>query len=61
MMGGIGIGLASNVVPLYISEITPARIRGRLVTYYQFAITLGILVAYLTNSALCAVCHIAYQ
>ena len=29
MMGGIGIGLASNVVPLYISEIAPARIRGR--------------------------------
>ncbi len=52
MTGGIGIGLASNVVPLYISEIAPARIRGRLVTYYQFAITLGILVAYLTNAAL---------
>jgi SP family arabinose:H+ symporter-like MFS transporter len=52
MIGGIGIGLASNVVPLYISEIAPARIRGRLVTYYQFAITLGILIAYLTNSAL---------
>ena len=52
VMGGIGIGLASNIVPLYISEIAPARIRGRLVTYYQFALTLGILVAYLTNSAL---------
>src|ERR1044072_4375122 len=52
VMGGIGIGLASNVVPLYISEIAPARIRGRLVTYYQFAVTLGILVAYLTNAAL---------
>ncbi|MBO9204910.1 MULTISPECIES: sugar porter family MFS transporter [Niastella] len=52
MMGGVGIGLASNVVPLYISEIAPSRIRGRLVTYYQFALTLGILAAYLTNSAL---------
>jgi MFS transporter, SP family, arabinose:H+ symporter len=52
IMGGIGIGVASNVVPLYISEIAPARIRGRLVTYYQFAVTLGILVAYLTNVAL---------
>lgn len=52
IIGGIGIGLASNVVPLYISEIAPARIRGRLVTYYQLAVTLGILVAYLTNSAL---------
>lgn len=52
VIGGVGIGLASNVVPLYISEIAPARIRGRLVTYYQFAVTLGILIAYLTNSAL---------
>jgi SP family arabinose:H+ symporter-like MFS transporter len=52
IIGGIGIGLASNVVPLYISEIAPARIRGRLITYYQFALTLGILIAYLTNSAL---------
>lgn len=51
-IGGIGIGLASNVVPLYISEIAPARSRGRLITYYQFALTLGILVAYLTNAGL---------
>jgi SP family arabinose:H+ symporter-like MFS transporter len=50
--GGIGIGLASNVVPLYISEIAPARIRGRLITCYQFALTLGILAAYITNAAL---------
>jgi len=49
-LGGIGIGIASNVVPLYISEIAPSKIRGRLVTYYQFALTLGILVAYLTNA-----------
>jgi SP family arabinose:H+ symporter-like MFS transporter len=52
LLGGIGIGIASNVVPLYISEIAPAKIRGSLVTYYQFAITFGILVAYLTNAAL---------
>lgn len=51
-LGGVGIGLASNVVPLYISEIAPAKSRGRLITYYQFALTLGILVAYLTNAAL---------
>jgi SP family arabinose:H+ symporter-like MFS transporter len=50
LLGGIGIGVASNVVPLYISEIAPARIRGRLVTYYQLALTLGILVAYLSNA-----------
>lgn len=52
VLGGIGIGIASNVVPLYISEIAPSKIRGRLVTYYQFALTLGILVAYLSNAAL---------
>lgn len=51
-LGGVGIGIASNVVPLYISEIAPARTRGRLVTYYQLALTLGILVAYLTNALL---------
>jgi len=51
-LGGVGIGLASNVVPLYISEIAPAKSRGRLITYYQFALTFGILVAYLTNAAL---------
>ena len=50
--GGVGIGVASNIVPLYISEIAPARNRGRLVTYYQLALTFGILVAYLTNAAL---------
>lgn len=52
LIGGIGIGIASNVVPLYISEIAPASLRGRLVTYYQFALTFGILVAYLSNAAL---------
>jgi SP family arabinose:H+ symporter-like MFS transporter len=52
LLGGIGIGIASNVVPLYISEIAPAKIRGRLVTYYQLALTFGILVAYLTNAGL---------
>ncbi|SCW80783.1 sugar porter family MFS transporter [Mucilaginibacter sp. NFR10] len=52
MLGGMGVGVASIVAPLYISEIAPARIRGRLVTFYQLAITAGILVAYLTNAGL---------
>jgi SP family arabinose:H+ symporter-like MFS transporter len=51
-IGGVGIGIASNVVPLYISEIAPAKSRGRLITYYQFALTFGILVAYLSNAGL---------
>ncbi len=52
MIGGIGIGVASIIVPLYISEIAPPAIRGRLVTCYQLAITVGILCAYLTNAGL---------
>ncbi|MBB6501953.1 sugar porter family MFS transporter [Pedobacter cryoconitis] len=52
MLGGMGVGVASIVAPLYISEIAPATIRGRLVTFYQLAITAGILVAYLTNAGL---------
>lgn len=50
VLSGIGVGIASNIVPLYISEIAPARIRGRLVTYYQLAVTLGILIAYCSNA-----------
>ncbi|KEO71869.1 sugar porter family MFS transporter [Anditalea andensis] len=52
MLGGIAVGIASNAVPLYLSEIAPSKIRGRLVTCYQLAITFGILVAYLTNAGL---------
>ena len=52
ILGGVGVGIASSMVPLYISEIAPARIRGRLVTYYQLAVTFGILVAYLSNAYL---------
>ncbi len=52
MLGGVGVGVASIIVPLYISEIAPAGTRGRLVTFYQLAITVGILLAYLANSLL---------
>ncbi|WP_222538699.1 sugar porter family MFS transporter [Pedobacter polysacchareus] len=52
ILAGIGIGIASNIVPLYISEIAPTKIRGRLVTCYQLAVTFGILVAYLSNAAI---------
>jgi SP family arabinose:H+ symporter-like MFS transporter len=56
-IGGMGIGLASSVVPLYISELAPARSRGRLITFYQLALTIGILVAYLTNYGLVNYAH----
>ena len=60
IMGGMGVGVASIVAPLYISEIAPATIRGRLVTFYQLAITAGILVAYLTNAGLLSL-SLTYQ
>ncbi|KAA6462192.1 sugar porter family MFS transporter [Acidobacteria bacterium AB60] len=49
IVGGVAIGLASNVSPLYIAEISPARWRGRLVSLNQLAIVLGILAAQLAN------------
>jgi MFS transporter, SP family, galactose:H+ symporter len=48
---GLGIGLASSTVPLYISEVSPAGARGWQVSLFQFAITVGILVAYLVDYA----------
>ena len=49
---GLAVGAASAVVPLYIAEHTPPRIRGGTVSYNQLMITVGILVAYLTDFAL---------
>ncbi len=50
LIGGIGVGIASMVSPMYISEISPAKYRGRMVSLYQLAITIGILTAYFTNA-----------
>ena len=49
ILGGIAIGMASNVSPVYIAEIAPARMRGRLVALNQLTIALGVLGAQLTN------------
>src|SRR5271156_506923 len=49
IVGGTAIGLSSNISPLYIAEISPATIRGRLVSLNQFAIVLGILLAQIAN------------
>jgi MFS transporter, SP family, galactose:H+ symporter len=46
---GIAIGFSSVVAPLYISEVAPAGVRGALVSLYQFAITVGILAAYIVD------------
>jgi SP family xylose:H+ symportor-like MFS transporter len=49
IIGGTGVGLASAVSPMYIGEISPANIRGRLVSFNQFAIILGMLLVYFVN------------
>ncbi|WP_261721643.1 D-xylose transporter XylE [Staphylococcus equorum] len=49
VIGGIGVGLASAISPMYISEIAPSSIRGRLVSWNQFAIIFGMLVVYFVN------------
>lgn len=48
-IGGLGVGASSVAAPMYISEISPARSRGRLVALFQFNIVLGILIAYFSN------------
>ncbi|MCY4225434.1 MAG: sugar porter family MFS transporter [Bacteroidetes bacterium] len=49
LIGGLGVGGASVVAPMYVAEIAPAKMRGRLVAMVQLNIVLGILVAYLSN------------
>ncbi|ADV44322.1 D-xylose transporter XylE [Bacteroides helcogenes] len=49
ILGGIGVGLASAICPMYIAEIAPSNIRGTLVSWNQFAIILGQLVVYFVN------------
>jgi len=49
IIGGIGVGLASMLSPMYIAEIAPAEIRGKLVSWNQFANVLGILIVYFVN------------
>lgn len=49
VIGGIGVGLASAICPMYIAEIAPADIRGKLVSWNQFAIIFGMLIVYFVN------------
>lgn len=49
ILGGVAVGMAAVISPMYISEISPAHVRGRLVSLYQLAITLGILLAFMSN------------
>lgn len=52
LIGGLGIGVASMVSPLYISEFSPSRYRGMMVSLYQLALTIGIVLAYFSNAYL---------
>lgn len=52
LVGGLGIGVASMVSPLYISEFAPSRLRGMMVSLYQLALTIGIVLAYFSNAYL---------
>ena len=47
--GGLGVGVLSAVIPSYISEISPAKLRGTLVSFYQMGVVIGILIAYCFN------------
>lgn len=49
IFGGVAVGMAAVISPMYISEISPAHLRGRLVSLYQLAITIGILLAFMSN------------
>jgi SP family xylose:H+ symportor-like MFS transporter len=49
ILSGIGVGLASMLSPMYIAEIAPAKVRGNLVAWNQFAIIFGMLVIYFVN------------
>jgi len=49
LIGGIGVGLASMLSPMYIAEVSPPEIRGKLVSWNQFAIIGGMLIVYFVN------------
>ena len=49
IIGGLGVGMASVMAPMYISEFAPPHLRGRLVAMYQLSIVIGILAAYFSN------------
>jgi sugar porter (SP) family MFS transporter len=54
LLVGLGIGVTSVAAPMYIAEMAPARIRGTLVSLFQLAITVGILLAYVVDTSLSA-------
>ena len=61
IIGGLGIGIISIVSPIYISEVSPAKIRGTMVSLYQLAVTTGLLLAYLINFVILSNSGAAYS
>ncbi|RCH54258.1 arabinose-proton symporter [Mucilaginibacter hurinus] len=61
IIGGVGIGAASMLSPLYISEIAPANIRGKLVSVYQLAIVIGINLIYFVNLKIAALGELEWK
>src|SRR5688572_9206022 len=60
-LGGVGVGASSVVGPMYISEISPANRRGRLVALFQFNVVSGILIAFISNYLLFGVGEDAWR
>jgi MFS transporter, SP family, arabinose:H+ symporter len=54
LLGGLAIGAASGVAPIYVAETAPTRFRGRFVSFYQLAIVIGLLASYVSNYLLLA-------
>ncbi|MCK4746181.1 MAG: sugar porter family MFS transporter, partial [Bacteroidales bacterium] len=52
ILGGLAVGAVSVLSPMYVAEVAPSKIRGTLITIYQLAITMGILISYLVNYGL---------
>ncbi len=60
-IGGLGVGASSVAAPLYISEVSPAASRGRLVALFQFNIVLGIFIAYISNYFLADIAAVSWR
>lgn len=60
-IGGVGVGMASVISPMYIAEFAPAEKRGRMIAYYQLAITIGILAAYFSNALLARLSESSFE
>jgi SP family arabinose:H+ symporter-like MFS transporter len=61
VIGGLGIGISTVVAPMYISEIAPAKHRGRLAGMFQFNIVFGILIAFVSNALLAGIGENAWR